>query len=597
MIVRIFKKNLMKKKSSLVEPDEIFLDSQNLQNFNRQQFEGRIEKPISKRTVTLLGGAFALMIFIFGSRLMYLQIQKGEAYFERSENNTLEGITLFADRGIIYDRNKEEIAWNEKMESATPPTEEEGLIEVQPVAPAAAPNGAEREFGIRTYKAPGFSHILGYVRYPTKDKQGNYWQTEFEGVDGLEKQYNDSVKGENGSKITETDALGGVQSENIVNAPKRGGDLVTTIDSRIQAELFTLIKDLSESNSFSGGAGVILDVNNGEVLTSTSYPEYDGKILSQGKDSAAIQSYITDERKVFMDRTISGLYTPGSVVKPFVALGALNEGVIDPFKKILSTGSISIPNPYFPDQKTVFKDWRVNGWTDIKQALAVSSDVYFYEVGGGFEDQKGIGIAKIEEYSKLFGIGSETGVDLPDETQGVIPSPEWKAKNFKNDPWRIGDTYHTAIGQYGFQVTPMEMARATAALANNGKLVTPHFILGDTEKENKVSYIDLKKEYFDVVHDGMRQAVTYGTAVAMNVPYVDVAAKTGTAQLGVNKNKVNSWVIGFFPYENPKYAFTIMMEAGPSTGGIGASSIMRGLLDWMSINTPEYFPAKESALR
>jgi penicillin-binding protein 2 len=266
----------------------------------------------------------------------------------------------------------------------------------------------------------------------------------------------------------------------------------------------------------------------------------------------------------------------------------LTEGVIDSSKKILSTGSISIPNPYDKTKKTIFKDWKAHGWTNMAEALAVSSDVYFYEIGGGYEDQKGLGIANIEKYAKLFGLAEKTGIDLPDEKRGVIPSPEWKAENFKGDVWRVGDTYNTAIGQYGFQVTLTEATRAVSAIANYGKLLTPHFILGDKEMEEKNTLINISKEHFDIVHDGMRQAVTYGTAVALNVPYVQVAAKTGTAQIGVAKNKVNSWVIGFFPYENPRYAFTIMMEAGPSTNSVNATSVMRQLLDWMSINTPEY---------
>ncbi|MCE9549157.1 hypothetical protein K8Q98_02040, partial [Candidatus Nomurabacteria bacterium] len=312
-------------------------------------------------------------------------------------------------------------------------------------------------------------------------------------------------------------------------------------------------------------------------------------ILSEGKESQIIKGYFNDKRKVLMDRVISGIYTPGSIVKPFFALGALTEGLIDPFKKILSTGSISIPNPYFPDKKSVFKDWKAHGWVDMSQALAVSSDVYFYAIGGGFEDQKGLGITNLEKYARVFGIGTKTNVDLPDESSGTIPNPEWKIKNFAGDIWRVGDTYNTSIGQYGFQVTPIEMARATAAIANSGTLITPHFVLSDIEKENSVSIIDLKKEHFDIIHGGMKEAVDYGTAVALNVPYVEVAAKTGTAQLGAEKNRVNSWVIGFFPYDEPKYAFTVLMESGPSTGSVGATAIMRGLLDWMSINTPEYF--------
>ena len=576
MTWKIFKRNKFKKRSSLVEPDEIFLDSHNLANFDRQQFEGRIERPIRKSTLYSIGGFFLICTLIFSGRLGYLQVVKGASYLERSENNTLQGITIFADRGIIYDRNKTELAWNNKTDTHT------FMLE-------SFPEEKSLDFGVRSYESPGFSHILGYVKYPTKDSSGNYWQSEFEGLDGLEKEYDSFIKGKNGSKITETSALGEVQSENVVNAPLRGGDLVTTLDSRIQSELFRLIQKTAEEYSFSGGAGIILDVRNGEVLTSTSFPEYSSEILSQGKDRTTIQSYMNDKRKVFLDRTISGLYTPGSIVKPIIAIGALAENIIDPLKKILSTGSISIPNPYFPDQPTIFKDWRVNGWTDMREAIAVSSDVYFYEVGGGYEGQKGLGILNIEKYAKLFGIGEKTGVDLPDETQGVIPNPEWKLKTFNGDPWRVGNTYHTSIGQYGFQVTPMEITRAIAAIANSGTLVTPHFVLEDKESAGQVRKIELQKSYFDIVKEGMRQAVTYGTAVSLNVPYVEVGAKTGTAQLGVAKNRVNSWVVGFFPYENPKYAFTVMMESGPSTGTVNASYVMRQLLDWMSINTPEYF--------
>ncbi|MFA6520279.1 MAG: penicillin-binding transpeptidase domain-containing protein [Candidatus Paceibacterota bacterium] len=563
MITRIIKKNSLRTKNTFVEPDEIFLDSRNLQNFDSQQFEGRIERPIPKKTILLLGILFLFFTGIFGTRLIYLQIEKGEAYFNRSQNNVLEKAIIFTDRGIIYDRNKTAMVWNKKEELDTVPT--------------------------RAYLSPGFSHVMGYVSYPTKDKTGNFWQGEFIGKDGLEKQYNNTLKGENGAKIIETDALGKVYSENIVNAPKQGTDLITTIDSRIQKELFKLIGNLSTDKAFTGGSGIIMDATNGEIITSTSFPEYSSEILSIGKDAPTIKNYFNDKRKVFLDRDISGLYTPGSIVKPFFAIGALAEGVIDPYKKILSTGSISIPNPYFPDQKTVFKDWRVNGWTNMMEAIAVSSDIYFYEVGGGFEGQKGLGIANIEKYARLFGFGEKTGIDLPDEKQGTIPSPEWKLKNFKGDPWRIGDTYHTAIGQYGFQVTPIEMVRATGAIANRGKLLTPHLVLGDKEKENKFTTLDLSQEYYNFIHEGMRGTVTFGTATSLNVPYVKIAAKTGTAQLGVNKNKVNSWVIGFFPYENPRYAFAIMMEAGPNTNSVGASSVMRQLIDWMSINTPEYF--------
>ncbi len=564
MIRKILRKRKIKNANFFASPDEIFLDSENIQNFDVQQFEGRIEKPVSKRSIYFLGISFFVCGVLFLSRLAYLEINKGEFYLKRSENNTLDKNIIFADRGIIYDRNKVELAWNTK-------------------------SGDNAIFPMRSYAPVGFSHILGYVSYPTADKAGHYWQQEFIGKDGLEKQYNIRLLGKNGTKIVETDAQGKIYSENMINAPIHGEDLILSVDSRIQKELFELIKELSGRVSFKGGAGIIMDVTNGEIITSVSYPEYSSEILSIGKDASAINGYFKDKRKVFMDRTLSGLYTPGSIVKPFVAMGALEEQIIDQYKKILSTGSISIPNPYDKTKETIFKDWKAHGWVDMTDALAVSSDVYFYEIGGGFKDQKGLGILNIEKYSKIFGIGEKTGVDMPDEIAGNIPSPEWKAKNFKGDAWRIGDTYHTAIGQYGYQVTPIQMVRADAAIANYGTLLTPHFLLGDTLQEIKSTKVDFNKDYFDIVHEGMRQGVLSGTSVALNVPYVQVASKTGTAQLGVAKNKVNSWVMGFFPYKNPKYAFTIMMEAGPSTNGVGGAYIMRELLDWMSVNTPEYF--------
>jgi penicillin-binding protein 2 len=577
MKLRIFKKNKLKNANFFVEPDEIFLDSKNLENFNAQQFEGRIEKQISKNTIIFLGSFCFLFIVIFSIQLGSLQIKKGEAYLKRSENNTLAKEIIFADRGIIYDRNKIELAWNKKSGNLILSEEEKK-------------NSKDIDIPIREYLYPGFSHVLGYVSYPTKDKHGKLWQTEFIGKGGLEKEYNQKIIGENGSKVVETDARGNKHSENVVNSPKRGRDLVTALDSRVQNKLFTSIKNLSESHNFNGGAGIIMNVNNGEILTSVSFPEYNSNILSFGKDSKTISNYFTDKKKVFMDRTISGLYAPGSIVKPFFAIGALNEEIINPNKKILSTGSISIPNAYFPDKPTIFKDWKAHGWTDMREAIAVSSDVYFYAIGGGFQDQKGLGIVNIGKYAEMFGFGvGTTGVDMSGEKSGTIPSIEWKAKVFPGDPWRIGDTYNTSIGQYGFQVTLMQMVRAAASIANNGKLVTPHYILGDTEKETNFSTINIKKENFDIIQEGMRGTVTYGTAMALNVPYVDVAAKTGTAQIGILKNKVNSWVIGFFPYENPKYAFVVMMEAGPSNNTVSATSVMRQVLDWMNINTPEYF--------
>ncbi len=579
MIIRIFKKNKLGDRNSFVEPDEIFLDSRNIQNFNTQQFEGRLEKPISKNVIYFLGIIFSVFVFIFGARLFNLQVREGEAYFKRSENNKLDEVIIFADRGIIYDRNGVELAWNSKI-----PNEELVDSEINEV------NQNQEEFtSIRNYLSPSFAHVLGYVASPKSDKSGNYWQADFVGKDGLEKVYDDKLKGKNGSKIVEVDARGDIHSFNIVNPPERGPDLKTTLDSRINTTMFNKIKENAITYGYKGGVGIVMDINNGEILGATSYPEYDSNILSLGKDKSTIANYINDSRKVFLNRITAGLYTPGSIVKPFFAYGALDQGIINKDKQILSTGSISIPNPYDRTKPTIFKDWKAHGYTNMAEAIAVSSDVYFYTIGGGFGDQKGLGISKLEQYARMFKIGEETGIDLPSEKGGVIPNPQWKAKNFDGEIWRIGNTYHTSIGQYGFQVTPIEMTRAVGALANGGTFVKPHFLINDEEAKKSISKIDLNKNNLKVIHDGMRQAVTYGTALPLNVDYVSVAAKTGTAQLGILKNRVNSWVIGFFPYENPKYAFAIMMESGPSSGALGAAGVMRQILDGINLETNEYF--------
>ncbi|OGI69910.1 hypothetical protein A3A09_01475 [Candidatus Nomurabacteria bacterium RIFCSPLOWO2_01_FULL_42_20] len=556
-----------------IEPDEIFLDSENIPAFNRQQFEGRLEKPITKRTIFFLAAVFLIIIFAFTWRVFDFQVVHGAEYTELSQNISLDHQIVFADRGIIYDRNHIPLAYNEL-------------------------NERNQDFSKRVYiSKDGFGHLLGYIGYPLKDQVGFYWQKEFKGIDGIEKEYNVLLNGQNGVKVIEVNVRGEIQSENVLTPPRSGESLTLAVDSRIQAELFRLIKKWSDTANFKGGSGVIMDVKTGEILAITNFPEYNSSIISEGKEGGIIEGYLSDSRKPFLNRALSGLYTPGSIVKPFIALGALKEGVIDQNKKILSTGSISIPNPYFPELKSVFRDWKAHGWVDMRRALAVSSDVYFYEIGGGFEDQRGLGISNIEKYVRMFGVGEKTGIDLPGEVSGIIPTPEWKKKVFPNDPWRIGDTYNTSIGQYGFQITPVEAARSAAAVGNGGKILQPRLVRDDNlSLENTrdlrsavVRLVDIEKEFFDVVKEGMRMTATVGTAPRLNLPFVKVAAKTGTAQVGAKNQFMNSWVIGFFPYDSPRYAFAVILDGAPKTNSIGASNIMADLLEWMNLNTPEYF--------
>jgi len=545
-----------------IDPDEIFLDSRNAPSFDTNQLEGRLERPINKFASRYVFLAFVSIALIFSGKLFLLQIKNGLAYTERSENNHLRMEVIFADRGIVYDRNGVELISNVHNE--------------------------EGEYSLRKYNtAGGLSHLLGYIGYPKKDDKGFYYETTYTAKDGIEKSFTEQLDGTNGSKIREQDVSGDIISESTTRMPVAGKDLILSIDSKVQHNLYEFIKDLASRVGFEGGAGVIMDIYTGEIIALTSFPEYSSQVLTDGDDSEKIQGYITRDDKPFLNRVTEGLYTPGSIVKPFVAIGALNERLITPEKKIVSTGSITVKNPYNPELFSVFADWKAHGAVNVKDALAVSSNVYFYEVGGGFEDQKGLGITLLEKYMRAFGVGEKTNISGMGDVDGIVPNPKWKSDNFSGEEWRLGDTYHTAIGQYGFQVTPIQMARAVAAIANNGFLVTPKLTV-DQKVESKILPIDVDKNVLEIVRDGMRQGVTSGIAQGLKLSYVDVAAKTGTAELGSRKQYVNSWITGFFPYDNPEYAFAVVMEKGPQSNLTGAVFVMRNLFEWMNLEAPEY---------
>ncbi len=522
-----------KKKIVELNPDEILLDVHNLPAFDQQQFEGRLERPITKRSLRGLFYAMVVVAVCFAGRLGYLQIARAEYYGTKSEQNRLDHTPIIADRGLIYDRNGVELAWNTA-------NEETGTT-------------------LRSYvKKSGFANLLGYVSYPTKDASGKYWQFQTVGKDGIEQQFNTQLAGKNGTNLVETDVSGNVVTQNMIDSPVQGDNIYLTIDARIQEALSEGIKALAAQSGYVGGAGAVMDVTTGELLAMTSFPEFDPEVMSNGKNKDAISYYLTSSERPLLNRVIDGLYTPGSIVKPFLSLAALHEGVITPQKVLYTTGSLSIPNPYNPSNPTVFKDNANHGAVDMRKALAVSSNVYFYEIGGGFGDQKGLGIDNIEKYMSLFGIGKKTGFSSA-ELAGTVPSIAWKAKVFPGDAWRIGDTYHTSIGQYGFQVTPLQMLRAVAGIATRGTLVTPTITKQDGLHTEHLPFTDAE---YNAVYEGMRAVVTEGTAPSLRNDTLHVAAKTGTAQIK-NNTRVNSWSIGFFPYEHPKYAFVVIMENGP----------------------------------
>ncbi|MEK7609591.1 MAG: penicillin-binding transpeptidase domain-containing protein [Patescibacteria group bacterium] len=580
----VFWKRLKRRRVMEIALDEIMLDSSNLPDFDTTQFEGRLERPISEATLYGIAVVFLSVIIIFFVQAINLQIIHGDDYKTRSEKNLLRPIPIFAGRGIIMDRNGKLLSWNAPTRMTSDVSVDDQVKEIRSTMSAANEDTvATREYATST----GLAHVLGYVQYPSKDKNGFYYQEDFEGVSGIEKYYNQNLQGENGSRLIEVDARGSIVSENIVKPPAQGDNLTLSIDSRVQSALYKNIKDIADRVGFAGGAGIIMDVNSGEIITLTSYPEYSSQVMSDRLDTARVKNLLDDQSLPFLNRAVDGLYTPGSIVKPFIALGVLTEKIIDPATVIITMGSISLPNPYDSTKSTLFRDWKNNGPMDLRHAIQMSSDAYFYIIGGGYKDQKGLGIINIDKYLKLFGIGSLMPESFVQGKAGTIPTPDWKKKTF-NEDWYVGDTYHTAIGQYGFQVTPIVMVRAIAALANSGTLLVPTIIKGEITKVDRI-ISEIAPKDFKIIHEGMRLSVLGGTSKALDVTYVNIAGKSGTAELGTTKEKVNSWISGFWPYENPKYAFVVMLEQGSVHNLIGAAAAMRQQLDWMNINTPEYF--------
>ncbi len=553
-----------KKRIHAIDFDEILLDASNLPAFNRGRLEGRLEMPLSRRGMFAIGVCFVLIVLVFLGQMFRLQIVAGKDYAKRSTDNRLNKSILFSDRGVIYDRTGERLAWN-------------------------AESSEGRDFAERVYTdRRGLGQLLGYVNYPRKDSSGFYFRTEYVGRGGVEDSFNGALAGENGEQLLEVDAFGAPISGHVVHEPESGRDVTLTIDAKLSEALYDHIATSGNKVGFRSGAGAIMDVKTGELIALASYPSFDPEALTVG-DAEKLAAYIADDRLPFLNKIISGVYTPGSIVKPFMALAALEEKIISPETVIVSTGSLTIPNPYTPSQPSVFMDWKAHGAVTMRTALAVSSNVYFYVIGGGYKEQKGLGIAKIYIYMRTFGLDEPTGIALSGETRGVIPTPEWKKKTF-DEEWRLGDTYNTSIGQFGFQVTPIEMLRAYAMIANKGTLLRPIIVQG--ERQTPVT-LPISPESFRVVHEGMKLSAEEGSARALLRADMSFGGKTGTAELGTKKEYVNSWVVGFYPYDRPKYAFVLLMEKGPRDNLFGASPIMSQFFAWMHDNTPQYFQGAE----
>ena len=442
------------------------------------------------------------------------------------------------------------------------------------------------------------SHILGYVAKVNADdlETRDYVDmNDFVGKSGVEYYYDRQLIGQKGEYAVEIDAYGNIVSDLQMNINEvvPGKNLYLTIDNEIQNNLYNSLQNGVNTYGGNGGAGIVMDVNTGEILAMASYPSYDNNLFVDGISSSEYEALTSDTRLPLFDRTISAQIPPGSIFKTIVGSSALDAGAIDRYTKYNSTSDYSFSNG------ASFWEYgrRAYGWIDIIGALEVSSNIFFCETVRNWD------MDSLVPYLEKFGIGEYTNIDIPGEMPGRLPSAQNKiALANSSSPWLEpvwypeGDSCNSVIGQGITLVTPIQAVNWVSAIANGGQLNTPHVAnyfeeISPVDGEKITEKLDFEPinqnivsdSALQIVREGMRETVvgSSGFLYFFNELPFSVAAKTGTAEFGaVNADgkyeHTHAWVIGFYPYESPRYAFAFYME--DSTLGTDAAMVARDFL-------------------
>lgn len=435
-----------------------------------------------------------------------------------------------------------------------------------------------------------FSHILGYTgKINDKElaKHGNeYSLIDYLGKTGIEYSYEKELKGKKGNKNIEVDALGKEKKIVSQTAPEDGHNLVLGIDYDLQKKVEDVLKTSLGKLGLKKASVVIENPKNGEILALVSWPAYDNNVFARGIKSGDYNKLLKDPSRPLFNRAISGEFPIGSTFKPVMSAAALQEKIINENTSFMSTGGLHVGQWSFPD-------WKAGGHgaTNVKKAIAESVNTFFYYIGGGYGDFQGLGIERIVKYAAMFGLSQATGIDLPNEATGFLPSAKWK-EDTKNEVWYIGDTYHASIGQGDITGTPLQVANYTAAIANGGTLYQPHVVGKILDHDNNLieeikptvirsNFID--QQNIKIVQEGMRQTVTDGSGRNLNSLPVAVAGKTGTAQWSSNHNN-QAWFTGYAPYDNPELAITVLVEEG-GEGSSVAVPIAKEILQYYFVDS------------
>jgi len=418
----------------------------------------------------------------------------------------------------------------------------------------------------RNYSATGsLAHITGYVGEITKDElttlyNSNYKSGDLTGKAGIEKQYDGILRGRDGSEIITVDVQGRADEEKDIlrDSPRNGKTLVLTIDRKMQ----TLAEKALGRRT---GAVVVTRPETGEILALVSYPWYDPGIFASNNPGQGYQNLLADPDKPLLNRAIQSHYPPGSTFKVVMTTGILAENAFPPEKRVECPGEIDYGS----------RVWRCHirrpghGWLALQKALAQSCDIYFWVVGRDY-----LNIENIVTYAKDFGLGALTGVDLPGEIAGFIPTPQWKERTF-HEKWLGGDTMNMSIGQGYTLVTPLQMANMVSMAVNDGIIYRPHILKEVRDPESgaverivtrePLHKSEVRKEVFTRLKEDMRSVISEGTArFPVNIKAVEIAGKTGTSEVGL-ADHWHSWFAAYAPYQtdNPKerVVVSIIVEA------------------------------------
>ena len=622
--------------------------------FQRQRRWRSRRKEVPNEAQALQNKFFYLRLLILALfavltlQLVRMQIFRGEAYSERAETNRLRILPIVPSRGLIYDRFGTPLVENVPTFSAAvipadlPRDDQEHVLaelesllqvpasdmakEVEarrgsddPFTPLILKHDLSEEtaFELREMQSrlPGvevlaepvrqytmgalMAHILGYVgpvdesEYPDLRSKG-YQLNDRVGKSGVEMTYESILRGAVGRKRVEIDAFGR-EMRTLDSTPARPGlSLVLTIDLDLQQKVTEILQQAMAAGS-RNAAAVVLDVHTGEVLAIVSLPSFDNNLFSGTLTDEDLQTLLNDPGRPLLNHAISEMYPPGSIFKQVTGVAALQEGVATPSTTITSRGYITVPNQYDPSIRYVFRDWAPLGTLDFYGGVAMSSDVYFYYLAGGYYENgreifRGLDAANLARYARAFGLGATTGIDLPGESPGLVPDPTWKESTVQ-EPWVIGDTYNMGIGQGYVAVTPLQMALVTATIANGGDVLVPRVVKDVVDTQGKVVVpfqrtvrrrLPVDPSYLSVFREAMRQAVSWGTAKDASVAGLQVAGKTGTAEFGEpmagNKYETHAWFNGFAPAQDPQIAVAVFLEKG--NGARNAAPTAARILDY-----------------